>query len=176
VKSFLRAVIERLRQKVLITPQHIFNAGTKRRPALKAHRNVASVLKALSDESENTYPAREALMRALIAEHRKSGEALWSSMLLVAFYPALRRLRSRLVSDTVPGYELDQLVVTSFLASLTELPFTDRTDRVAMRLRQRTQRQVFAFLRRERKQRYLSIELDEQPEIDRFAPRRSNSD
>ncbi len=178
MKSALRPLIERLRQDALAAPLRVFEAGRTKQPALEAHPDVASVLIALDDDAEGTYPAREALTRALISEHRASGAALWASMLLVAFSPMLVRLRNRLVSDTVPGDELDQLVVTSFLGALTDLPLSERTDRVAMRLRQRTERQVFAFLRKQREQRHPSLEVEEVAEADAeaFAPRRASTD
>jgi len=107
-------------------------------------------------------------------EHRTSHAALWASMLLVAFRPMLTRLRNRLVSNTVAGYELDQLVVTSFLASLAELP--ERMDRLAMRLRQRTQRRVFAFLRKEHEQHRLDTNAEKLGAVnpDMPTPRRSS--
>ncbi|WP_342379466.1 hypothetical protein NVS55_08340 [Myxococcus stipitatus] len=178
MKSALRTVIERLRREALVAPRRVFEAGRMRQAALEAHPDVASVLLALDDDAESTYPAREAITRALIGEHRASSAALWASMLLVAFSPMLVRLRNRLVSDTVPGDELDQLVVTSFLAALTELPLSERTDRVAMRLRQRTERQVFAFLRKERDHRHPSLDVEAVAEADpeALAPRRASTD
>lgn len=178
MKSSLRADIERLRRNALAAPQRVFEAGRLRQPALRAHPNAASVLLALADDAEATYPSRDALTRALASEHRASGHSLWASLLLVAFFPMLSRLRNRLVSDTVPGDELDQLVVTSFLAAMTELPLHDRMNRVAMRLRQRTERQVFAFLRKEREHRHPSLEVDEMSEVDpeALAPRRASTD
>jgi hypothetical protein len=176
MKSALRSVIERLRTDALAASQRrVFEAGRGRQPALAAHPDAASVLVALDDEAEGTYPARETLTRALVAEHRESGAALWASLLLVAFAPMLVRLRNRLVTDSVPGDELDQLVVTGFLAALTELPPAERIDRVAMRLRQRTERQVFATLRREREHRHPSVNVEEIEESDpeAFAPRRA---
>ena len=178
MKSALRTVLERLRGDALTAPQRVFDAGRVRQPALEAHPDAASVLLVLADDAEATYPARDALTRALVSEHRASGHALWASLLLVAFFPMLSRLRNRLVSDTVPGDELDQLVVTSFLAAMTELPLHDRVDRVAMRLRQRTERQVFGFLRKEREHRHPSLDVEELSDSDpeALAPRRASTD
>ncbi|MBC7174048.1 MAG: hypothetical protein H5U40_16520 [Polyangiaceae bacterium] len=178
MKIALRTVIERLRREALAASGRVFDAGRTKQPALDAHPDVASVLLALDDDAEGTYPAREALTMALISEHRASGASLWASMLLVAFAPMLVRLRNRLVSDTVPGDELDQLVITSFLAALTELPLSERTDRVAMRLRQRTERQVFSFLRREREHRHPRLDVEELADADpeALAPRRASTD
>lgn len=178
MSNALRTVIERLRKDALTAPQRAFDAARAREPALAAHADVASVLAALADDSEATYPARDALTRALLAEHRASGEALWASVLLVAYYPMLSRLRHRLVSDTVPRDELDQLVVTSFLAAMTKLPVHEQLDRVAMRLRQRTERQVFAYLRKEREHLHPIAEVEELVQLDTeaLAPRRTTID
>lgn len=178
MKRALRTIIERVRKDALGAPQRIFEAGRARQSALASHHDVGSVLTALADDAEATYPARDALTRALLAERRESGQSLWASVLLVAYFPMLSRLRHRLVSDTVPGDELDQLVVTSFLAAVTELPIHEDTDRVAMRLRQRTERQVFACLRKEREQRHSSADVDELADVNPEAlpPSRSPSD
>ena len=157
----LRTVVERLRREALAAPRRSFDVGRARQPALAPHEGVASVLTALADDREHTYPERDALTRALLAEHRASGDALWASMLLVAYYPMLSRLRHRLVCDTVPRDELDQVVVTAFLGAISELSLPDHADRIAMRLRQRTERQVFAFLRKEREQQHPSATPDE---------------
>ncbi|MBK6845585.1 MAG: hypothetical protein IPG88_25475 [Gemmatimonadetes bacterium] len=61
----------------------------------------------------------------------------------------------------MPRDELDQVVVTAFLAALGELPVDEHADRIAMRLRQRTERQVFSFLRKEREQQHPSADPDE---------------
>ena len=99
-------------------------------------------------ETDESYPAREALTRAMLEEQRETGKPLWSSALLVAYYPMLSRLRHRLVTTTVTSEELDQVVVAAFLAAVSEVPLD--LDRLPMRLRQRTERQVFTYLRKAR--------------------------
>lgn len=166
MKLPLRTVIERLCQDVLSAPQRIFEAGRSREPALAAHPNAASVLLALDDDAASTYPEREALTRALLAEHQASDTAFWASVLIAAFSPMLLCLRNRLISDMVSSEELDQIVITSFLAAMSNLPFRERNDRVAMYLRQRTQRQVFAFLRKEHEHRAPDDEEEEAGELE----------
>lgn len=176
MKSALRNDLERLRRgAVSARHQHAFEVGRAKQPAIATHTNAASVMTMLDDEAEGTYAAREVLTKALIAEHRASRAAVWASLLLGVFKPMLVRLRNRLVSDTVPGDELDQLVVTSFLAALSEVSLVDR---IAMRLRQRTERQVFAFLRKEREQRHPGIDVEELEDLDpeAIAPRRARTD
>ncbi len=168
MKNALRNDLERLRKDaVSARHQRAFEAGRAKQPVLAAHSSAASVLATLDDEAEGTYPAREALMRALILEHRASGAPVWSTLLLGAFKPMLVRLRNRLVSDTVPGDELDQLVITAFLGALSEIPVTDR---LPMRLRQRTERQVFAFLRKEREQRHPDIDVETLEDVEPDEP------
>lgn len=161
MSNTLRTLIERLRQEVLTSPQRTFEDARTRRPVLAPHSDVASVLRALADDRESTYPARDALTRALLTESCESGKTLWASMLLVAYYPMLSRLRRRLFSDSVPRDELDQTVVTAFLAALKEMSVHEYEDRVAMRLRQRTERHVFAVLRKEREQQHSSADDEE---------------
>lgn len=146
----LRTTIERLRREALAAPPSAFEAGRAQQAVLAEYPDVAGVLAALADDREETYPRRDALTRALLLRHRANRQALWASMLLVAYYPMLSRLRYRLVSDTVPRDELDQVVLAAFLAAAGEMPLGDEVDRLAMRLRQRTERQVFAYLRKER--------------------------
>lgn len=153
MSDVFRATFERLRRNVLARPPRVFAEARTRQPELAPHADVASALLALADEREATYPARDALSRALLFEHRRGMEPLWASMLTVAFYPMLSRLRHRLISDTVPKDELDQVVIAAFLGTLNELPLREDTDRLPMRLRQRTQRTVFSFLRKELEQR-----------------------
>lgn len=148
--SGLRRMIERLRRETLAAPPGSFREGAARRPALAEHADIGSVLAALAKETEESYPAREALTRAMLEEQRESGKPLWSSALLLAYYPMLSRLRHRLVTTTVTSEELDQVVVAAFLTAVNEVPLD--LDRLPMRLRQRTERQVFSYLRKEREE------------------------
>ncbi len=155
----LRSMFDRLREQTIAAPPSIFRAAAGRRTALAAHVDLASVLVALADETEEGYPAREALTRALLEEQRESSARVWASALLLAYYPMLSRLRRRLVTSSVSPEELDQVVVTAFLAAVGGVSLD--LDRLPMRLRQRTERQVFAFLRKEREHQHPSAELDD---------------
>jgi hypothetical protein len=159
--STLKVLIEQLRQQVLATGASVFEHGRVAEPALAAHADVAGVLAALADEREATYPLRDELTRALLAMHRHHKATLWSSMLAVAYFPMLSRLRHRIIGDAVPREELDQLVFTAFWSTLAELPVHGRgSDRLPMRLRQRTQRQVFRTLKKERDEQHSSLDDD----------------
>jgi hypothetical protein len=161
--STLKMLIERLRRQVLDTSASVFEQGRGKQPALALHEDIASVLAALADDHEATYPARDALTRALLAMHRSGKAELWSCALAVAYFPMLSRLRHRIVGDAVPREELDQLVLTAFWSALAELPPGGHgSDRLPMRLRQRTQRLVFQTLRKEREQQHASLDDDSQ--------------
>jgi len=159
--STIKTLITRLRCEVLATSPATFTRGREAQAALAPHADVASVLAALADEREATYPARDELTRALLAMHRHDRAQLWSSMLAVAYFPMLSRLRRRIVGDAVPRDELDQLVLAAFWSTLAELPVHGRgSDRLPMRLRQRTQRAVFHTLRKEREHQHTSLDDD----------------
>lgn len=159
--STLKMLIERLRQQVLTTRPSVFERGRLAEAALMPHPDVVSVLATLAQDAEATYPVRDGLTRALLARHRHDKAQLWSSMLAVAYFPMLSRLRHRIVGDAVPRDELDQLVLTAFWSTLAELPVDGRgSDRLPMRLRQRTQRMVFRTLKKEREQQHSSLDDD----------------
>ncbi len=145
-----RRMIERVRRETLAVASGSFREAAARRPAFRPYESLGSVLAALACETEEAYPERESLSRALIEELRMTGGSLWTSALLLAYYPMLSRLRHRLVTTTLSAEELDQVVVTAFLAAIGEVPL--HLDRLPMRLRQSTERQVFAFLRKEREE------------------------
>ncbi len=166
--SKLKALIEQLRAQVLSASSAAFEAGRSRHPVLAVYQDFSAVLVALSDERESSYPAREALTNALLEMHRTTRSPLWSSALAVAFFPMLSRLRHRIVGDAVPRDELDQLVLASFWEALAELPVHGRgSDRLPMRLRQRTQRLVFRSLRRERDQQHDSLDDARHEDVER---------
>lgn len=148
--SNLRRLVGQVRLEAL-SPRHlaVFTSARARQPALSPYLDMASVLAVLDTEDEHAYPQREALAQALVAEHRAGSGALWALALVAAFYPMLSRLRHRLVGGSVPGEDLDQIVLTAFLSALNEVPVHDPKARTALRLRQRTQRQVFRILRHE---------------------------
>jgi hypothetical protein len=71
----------------------------------------------------------------------------------------LSRLRHRIVGDSVARDDLDQLVLASFAAALRDV--RPRANRLALRLRQRTQRLVFRFIRRERAEVHCGCDVDD---------------
>lgn len=142
--STFRDLFTGLRAEVR-APRHqmLFAEARGRHAAFADHHAILSVLGVLAGDGQTRYAEKEALTRALILEHQSSRSAFWAAALLVAYYPMLSRLRHRIYGDALPGEDLDQLVVTSFLSVAADYPVAAELDRSALRLRQRTERLVF---------------------------------
>nr|WP_217441885.1 hypothetical protein [Myxococcus sp. CA039A] len=134
--------------------QAVFAAARTRRPAFARHATLESVLAAMADARAETYPEREALTRALVAEMQASPSPAWTAALASAYAPMLRRLRSRLLGNAVPREDLDQLVLATFLSVGRNFPLPRWQDWTAVRLRQQTARAVFRYLRKERAEQH----------------------
>ncbi|MCA9559278.1 MAG: hypothetical protein KC583_12030 [Myxococcales bacterium] len=147
MKASFRSMFATLRA-VVRSPKHgaAFADARGRHEAFHDHRGVASVLGVLADDGRARYDEKEALTRALIAEQQSRPGSFWASVLLVAYYPMLSRLRHRIYGHALADDDLDQLVVTSFLGVVADYPLDAGLDRTAMRLRQRTERQVFRLV------------------------------
>jgi len=129
----------------------LFEEARRRRPELARHETVRSVLATLEDTAPERYAERDALTRALVAELQRKPHSLWSTVLQIAYFPMLCRLRCRILGETVTGHEVDQLVATSFLEVLHDLPLGPERDRLCMHVRQNTQRRVFRCLQQEQR-------------------------
>jgi hypothetical protein len=139
----------------VVSQRHIdtYESARPREDALREHPTIIAALAVLNDESETRYPEREAITRALIREYQRGRGAFWASVLTLAFMPMLVRLRCRLVSEHAGSDELNQRVVATFLETVATISLDDRPTRIAMYLRQQTQRGIFARLDGERRER-----------------------
>jgi hypothetical protein len=99
-----------------------FDVARRHEPALSEHRDLASVLVALDARDTNGFPARDGLVRALVREQQRQGGSFWATVLLVAFAPMLRTLRSSIQGEPLPPSNLDQLVFEGFLQALARHP------------------------------------------------------
>ena len=81
-------------------------------------------------------------------------------MLLLAYYPMLSRLRHRIYGDSISRCDLDQIVITTFLSVVADFPLAEKPDRIAMHLRQRTQRRVFRTLREDQRRQDVVLLAD----------------
>ncbi len=162
-------------------PAHAtFMDATTRHPELEEYTTLGCMLLELQDTSEKTYPRRDLLTRIFVEEAQRTKHSAWTSALIVAYLPMLRRLRSRLVSPTISRDDLDQLVIESFLVVIATFPLAKRIDRAPMYLRQDTQRAVFRSLRLDQRatedMRQMLAELGDEPEVDPLRLSASNTD
>ena len=147
MSDYLRADVDRMRLNVL-SPRYRaqYDAARARQPAFSEYPDVASLLAAFGDSRMKTIAIREGISRALLAEYFAGGDrALWSSLLVLGFFPMLSNLRYRVVCE-MRHRDRDQIVLAAFLFAVDALPPRERIDRVALRLRQRTARQVFQIV------------------------------
>ncbi|WP_434345709.1 hypothetical protein ACN6A1_27645 [Myxococcus virescens] len=155
VSDFFGHLLGLLRVEAL-APRHqaVFAAARTRRPAFARHVTLESVLATMADAREETYPERETLTRALVAECQASSSPAWTTALTAAYAPMLTRLRRRIIGNAVPREDLDQLVIATFLAVARGFPLARWGDWTAARLRQQTAREVFRHLRKERAEQH----------------------
>jgi hypothetical protein len=122
-----------------------YEAARGRWAPLAAFPEPNALLAALDLRSSLAEGDRRDLVTALATEAQRAPHPLWQSLLLVAFSPMLRRLRSRLGK---PGSEeLDQRVLFAFLSAVREITPGSHT---ALALRWRTEKELFAPLRKQR--------------------------
>lgn len=170
----LRQLRDPLRDEVMsLKHEKTFEEARTREPTLAAHASILSVLAVMNDESERRYAEREALTRALVREQQERPGPFWSAVLLIAYAPMLLRLRGRICGDAFARDDLDQMALEAFLEAVGRFPLTARPTRVAMYLRQDTQRAVFRRLRAEQQARLRLTVLEEEAlaaeEFDLFA-------
>lgn len=147
LQKIKRILLQELRRKENIL---LFERARKRNPVFKHHNTPFLVLTALSDTSDNTYPQKEKLTRALIREQQSRPRPFWSSLLITAYLPMLIRLRTQIIGDIFLSDDLDQLVIYSFLEVIHRFPLSKWQDYTCVRLSNQTRRRVFQILRRER--------------------------
>jgi hypothetical protein len=121
-----------------------YRNATQDHPVLGQYVSPRDVVEVLSAASR---PMRERneLLFALVCAQRTIPHALWQSVLVLAFAPLLQRLRS--TAWGLSGRELDQQILVFFLHAISQLGTS--SDRIAMHIRQRTERALFRELRRE---------------------------
>jgi len=159
VSGAFRETFNAIRHEVRVGEHRAFDAAKPRHRCLTRHATVLSVLAVMDDESLTGWAEREALTRALIAEYQASLLMFWASVLLVAFYPMLSRLRHRIWGEALDRDDLDQLVISSFLQVVAEFPIAEVTDRTALKLRQQTEKLVFKAVRQEQQIQRCRTEL-----------------
>lgn len=137
----------------------LFEVARQSNPVLEPYPSIAAVLTAMDDDSQKSYVQREALTRALIKEHQAHRGPPWASMLLVAYYPMMSRVRAEAHRNAFDRDDLDQLVITFFLDAIRWFPLSRIPDKTAMRLKNMTRDRVIREITRERRKRRESIAL-----------------
>jgi len=138
-----------------------YERGRAATPWLEPFTTVESLLHMLEDTRAETYPLRDGLARALMALHRTATSGLWSSLLLAAYQPLVRRLRGRINPGVLSNDDVDSIVLSAFMEAITKLPLDVPQEYTAKRLKGRTERYVFDKLRKERGQPVSTPGLDE---------------
>jgi hypothetical protein len=138
-----------LRQEVHANSSRHFGEAQSHHPCLAEYPNLKSVLEVIRTAVLENWPERERLARAILAEYQRTHFPYWGAVLLVLFYPMLRRLRNKVHDAPLGSDDLDQLVIASFLGVIASFSPLKCPYLVALRLRQRTQGVVFGVLKRE---------------------------
>jgi hypothetical protein len=114
--------------------------------ALGSYATPGALLAALDVNSALLEEEKDRLVSVLVAEQCERPSPFWASILILAFAPMLFRLRARVHGNRLPSLDLDQIVVTSFLAAISETLNADRS--AARQLAQRTRRGIFRVVQR----------------------------
>jgi hypothetical protein len=89
------------------------------------------------------FRAADALLRAILKQHRVAKHDLWSTMLVLAFFPAISDLARRARSFVHDEDERRVLIIEGFLDGAAQLKPLDTVDRIPMRLCQGMRRHAF---------------------------------
>ncbi len=147
-----------------------YGAALGRHEAFARHETAGAVLAALGSDLESP-DHKDALTRALVAEHQRGDGKVWSGVLLVAFTPLMLRLRAYVTPPPfVEHDEVDHAVVESFLRAVAQVDPV-RTSRICLRLRRLTERHYYRYLQTERRQWKLRTRIEEEPFIPESPPR-----
>jgi hypothetical protein len=143
MKPRFTIVLDQLKADV-VAPRYarLFEGARARSELLRSYADARAVLRAMNGVEAESYPERDALTRALIAQRRVTGEPFWASLLYAAYSPMLTFLRGRITSPRVTSDDADQRVLTSFLFEVDHVSL-NHAGHYPVRLRRRTARRVF---------------------------------
>jgi hypothetical protein len=116
-----------------------------------------AVLGALGNTSPLTMVERDALVRSLAARRRSSPHPRWPTLLILAFEPALRRLRRR--TRWSGAEDLDPMLVEAFLEAVDATSL--RSAAFVLSVQRATARKLFQKLRA-RRTAFLESELGDE--------------
>jgi len=134
-----------------------YAAGRERHAALLPHATPKDVVAALASTAKSSPQARNAIIVALLEEHRTGANPLWQAILITAFKPMLVHLRFRLKRKG--DEDLDQRVLVAFLNALRTVRMGDYA---AIALRWATEKEVFLSVHKELRTAIPACEFDEE--------------
>ena len=146
LKKIKQALVMELGKK---SNMDLFQKTKRHYKALAYHETAMSVLALLSKESPRHWEEKDNLVRALIKVSQTHPHSYWRTLLTIAFYPMLSRLRGRITGNALSRDDLDQLVLSSFLEVVEKFSLNEKPDRTCMHLRQMTKNLVFRRLKQE---------------------------
>ncbi len=121
--------------------------GAARHAALRRYPDAEALLAALALDSALSLPEREALVRALVIETQASRHAVWSTLLLLAFQPALHGMRKR--AHVERSDDIEATLMQCLLESVATVRVT--TGALVLTLYRATARRFFRQVRTARR-------------------------
>lgn len=126
------------------SPRHAarFEEGRARQDALAAYPTATALVEAIERDRKRDYERSEPVAQALIDEHRRDRDTLWSSLLLLLCKPLLLNLRDEIAGQALPREEVDQLTLVSFAEAVSATAAAPRAGQTFSQLRTLTRRAV----------------------------------
>jgi hypothetical protein len=139
-----------------LAPAYAARRGAHR--LLRPYSTLAALVAKLDERDVEGRPQRASILCLLIHLHRSSPHRLWTSLLLRAFRPMIRRVASKLRG--ADAEERGSLLLSAFLESLGRVDTRRDPGRIALALRQKTRRTVFRALAKESAWQRVGFDLD----------------
>jgi len=131
------------------TSTQILNAHSHH-PALKPFTTAADIISFLKRDESEQMSERSAVIGALIDEAQTTKHSCWNAILLVAYFPALCRLRASLCFQSGLTHEdLDWLVIEVFLEAVRAFKLQTQGKLAAINLIRNTQKNIKSYIRHE---------------------------
>ena len=118
-----------------------YTAARAAYPALVEHATPAAALAALAEASPHSLKERDAIVLAMIAEHKRTRHPLWQALLLTAYAPMLHRVARRTLAAAKDDARQGALV--AFLSTLDRVRVDPAPKLLSLHLRQATERVAF---------------------------------
>jgi hypothetical protein len=142
-----------------------FNQGRDSNEVLASFEGPADVIDYLNSQDLGTARQRSAVTAALITEARRSSSSCWASILLLAYFPGLLRIRASLRPAAYLDHEgLGALVLEAFMEVVGTLPLETQGRRAVVNLFLTTRKLVWQHLVRDEERANLERPLRDREE------------